>query len=76
MRNSRGLGLFLISDDQVVLTALSSYEWKSKVIMDCFTTPNTLGKYNNLTLNWLPSPKTTRADCLVKKKLLPPRYRP
>ncbi|XP_065363259.1 uncharacterized protein LOC135956640 [Calliphora vicina] len=70
-RRVRNNKIFVMSDSQAALRALSSYEVRSGVVMDCWTSLNELGTHNELTLCWVPSHEghagNERADCLANR---------
>ncbi|XP_065356399.1 uncharacterized protein LOC135950799 [Calliphora vicina] len=63
--------IFVMSDSQAALRALSSYEVRSGVVMDCLTSLNELGTHNELILCWVPGHEghagNERADCLANR---------
>lgn len=50
----RGASICIFSDSQAALKALSSCEFKSKLVWDCLATVSALGRLNNVTLCWVP----------------------
>ncbi|XP_065361924.1 uncharacterized protein LOC135955503 [Calliphora vicina] len=70
-RRLRNNIIFVMSDSQAALRALSSCEVRSGVVMNCWTSLNELSAHNELTLCWVPGHEghagNERADCLANR---------
>lgn len=50
----RGARIYIMSDSQAALKALSNHTFESKLVLDCFNALNELGSRNKVTLMWVP----------------------
>ena len=68
-RGTRRADIYILSDSQAALMALSNYEVTSALALDCIVSLNHLGTHNRVTLIWVPGHEghmgNERADCLA-----------
>lgn len=69
-RHYRRQDIAILSDSQAAIKALNAYAIRSKLVWECLNDINKLGKYNKVTLYWVPGhvgiPGNEEADNLAK----------